>query len=71
MLDIKVYYYLRKAVFHETPDGVEYYHSEKKIKNLISNTVKVQYLFYSTLLLHTKLCQGFEDRNNCILLRQP
>ena len=47
MLDIKVYYYPRYAIFHKAAGQVEYYHSESSNK-LISKTVRVQYLFYHT-----------------------
>ena len=47
MLDIKVYYYQRYAIFHKAAGQVEYYHSESSNK-LISKTVRVQYLFYHT-----------------------
>ena len=47
-LDIKVYYYPRNIVI------------PRVVINLISNTVKV---FIILITLHTKPCQGYEDRN--------
>ena len=50
VLDIKVYYYPRNAIFHEARAEASWNITNPRIIiNLISNTVKMQYLFYYRL----------------------
>ena len=46
MLDIRVYYYSRNAIFHKA--AALWNIASSRVVNLISNTIKVQYLFYYT-----------------------
>ena len=63
MLDIKVYYYLRNTIFHKAASQVEYCHSEGSNKPDIQHIKSAIFVSLYSLHLHTKPCQGYEDRN--------
>ena len=63
VLDIKVYYYPRNAILHEAAGRVEYCHSEGSNKPDIQHSKSAIFVLLYSLHLHTKPCQGYEDRN--------
>ena len=63
VLDIKVYYYPRNAIFHEAAGRVEYCHSKGSNKPHIQHSKSAIFVLLYSLHLHTKPCQVYEDRN--------
>ena len=62
VLDIKVYYYPRNAIFHENAGRVEYCHSEGSNKPDIQHSKSAIFVLLYSLHLNTKPSEGFEDR---------
>ena len=66
VLDIKVYYYLRNAMFYEAAGRVEYCHSESSNKPDIQHSKSAICVLLYSLHLNTKPSQSFEDRNDTL-----
>ena len=56
VLDIKVYYYLMYAVFHEAPGWVEYYHSQGSNKPDIQHSKSAIFVLLYSLYVCIQNC---------------
>ena len=64
VLDIKVCYYLRTVIFHKAAGWLEYWHSKCSNKPDTQHSTNAIFVLLYSLHLCTKLCRGFEDRDD-------